>query len=65
VPEALRIRLISIRAFDSKHFMVAADIVEGKQLEEAIPALLAEPEVEYLHLHHAIRGCFAARVTRA
>jgi len=65
VPEALKIRLTSIRAFDSKHFMVAADVVDGALLAEAIPAMLANPEVDYLHLHNAKQGCFAARVTRA
>ena len=64
VPEVLKIRLISIRAFDKKHHMVAADVVDGAFLEEAIPAMLDDPAADYLHLHHAKQGCFAARVTR-
>ncbi|MGB5622748.1 MAG: DUF1203 domain-containing protein [Gammaproteobacteria bacterium] len=65
VPEALASRLISVRAFDDKHFLVNADVVDGSRLSESIPAMFQDPEVAYLHLHHAKPGCFAARVTRA
>ena len=65
VPEVLATRLISIRAFDDDHDMVAADVVDGSCLSQAIPALLGDPEVAYLHLHNAKRGCFSARATRA
>jgi len=65
VPESLEIRLISIRAFDDKHYMVDADVVEGSRLSASIPAMLQDPRVAYLHLHNAKPGCFAARVTRA
>jgi hypothetical protein len=65
VPAALACRLISVRAFDDKHYLVNADVVEGSSLGEVIPAMFRDPEVAYLHLHHAKQGCFAARVTRA
>ena len=65
VPEALETRLISIRAFDDKHYLVDADVVEGSCLTKSIPAMLQDARVAYLHLHNAKPGCFAARVTRA
>jgi len=65
VPEVLSSRLISVRAFDERHYMIAADVVEGSKLGEAIPAVLENPEVAYLHLHNAKPGCFAASATRA
>jgi hypothetical protein len=65
VPEVLKSRLISIRAFDSNHNMVAADVVDGVNLSESIPTMLDDPGVAYLDLHNARPGCFAARVTRA
>jgi hypothetical protein len=65
VPEVLSSRLISVRAFDERHYMIAADVVEGSKLGEAIPVMLENPEVAYLHLHNAKPGCFAASVTRA
>ncbi len=65
VPEVLQTRLISVRAFDENHFMVNADIADGSDLHEVIPAMFGDPGVAYLHLHNAKPGCFAARVTRA
>jgi hypothetical protein len=65
VPAVLATRLISARAFDESHHMIDADVVDGSRLSEAIPAMLENPEVAYLHLHNARQGCFAARVTRA
>ena len=65
VPESLVTRLISIRAFDDKHYMIEADVVDGSRLNESIPTMLQDRRIAYLHLHNAKRGCFAARVTRA
>lgn len=65
VPEMLRIRLISVRAFDSAGMMVDADLVDGRYLESMIDRMFSIGSVSYLHLHNAKRGCFAARVDRA
>ena len=65
VPEVLQTRLISARAFDDKHHMVDAEVVDGSCLSQTIVAMLQDPVVAYLHLHNAKQGCFAARVTRA
>jgi len=64
VPPVLTSRLISMRAFDRDHCMIAADVVEGQRLSLAIPEMLENREVAYLHLHNAKPGCFAAKVTR-
>ena len=65
VPEFFETRLISIRAFDEKHYMVNADVVDGFRLTEQIPAMLNDSRCAYLHLHNAKLGCFMAQVTRA
>jgi len=64
VPEMLRSRLLSVRAFDSDDMMTAADVVEGRDVEPIIDDLLSDESVAYLHLHNAKRGCFVARVER-
>lgn len=64
VPKALRGRLLSIRAFDSAGMMVDADVIEGDRAEVLIQRLFAHPEVHYLQVHFAKRGCYAARVER-
>ena len=66
VPEVLRRRLLSVRAFDADGMMTGADVVDGAALEPVIERLLlADPAVAYLHLHNAKPGCYAARVDRA
>jgi hypothetical protein len=65
IPQVMRSRCISLRAFDARDFMVDADLVQGADLETAIARLLADPRVAYLHAHYAQRGCYAARIDRA
>ena len=64
IPEALRIRTISLRGFDRDHLMVDADLVEGRELAGLIERLFADPKVSYLQAHYAKRGCYAARIER-
>jgi hypothetical protein len=65
VPEMLRRRLLSLRAFDADGMMTACDVVDGTDLEAAIAKLFAEPPVAYLHAHFARPGCYAARIDRS
>ena len=65
VPDVMRIRPMSLRAFDFGDLMVDADVVDGQELERLIERFLADPRVAYLHAHYARRGCYAARVDRA
>jgi Protein of unknown function (DUF1203) len=62
VPDMLRRRLLSIRAYDASGMMVGADIAEGADIERVIASLLAGPAVAYLHAHIARPGCYAARI---
>lgn len=65
VPEVLRERIISLRAFDDGHLMVDAALADGADLPAAIERLLADERVGYVHAHYATRGCYAACITRA
>jgi hypothetical protein len=60
----MRIRPMSLRAFDADDLMVDADVVDGHQLERLIARFLADPRVAYVHAHYARRGCYAARIDR-
>ena len=64
IPELLRIRTISVRAFDDNNMMVDADIADGENLEPVIERMLSLDSVSFLHLHNAQRGCYLARVDR-
>ena len=61
----LRRRLVSLRAFNIAHEMVAADCVEGDGLAALIERMLDDPEASYCHAHFAKLGCYACLVERA
>lgn len=65
VPKVLRPRMLSLRAFGDDGLMVDADLIDGRLLEGLIERFLSNPEVTYLDVHYAKRGCFACRIDRA
>jgi hypothetical protein len=65
VPALFRSRLLSVRAFDGKGMMKAADVTPGTAIENLIEEMFANDATEYLHVHYAKPGCYAARVDRA
>jgi hypothetical protein len=64
VPEMLRTRLLSVRAFDEVGMLLDADVVEGHSVEATMTRLFERRDASYLHLHFARPGCYAARVER-
>ena len=65
VPDVMRIRLLSLRAFDSSGMMIDADVVEGTLMEDVIDRFFANSDVAYIHVHNAGRGCYSGRIDRA
>ena len=65
IPKMLERRELSVRAYSGEAMMVAARVVSGRVLADAIRELLATPEVEYLHIHNAGPGCFDCVVRAA
>jgi len=65
VPQVLRGRMLSLRAYDAAGLMVDADVISGDDVEAAIARLFARDDVGYLHVHNAKRGCYACRIDRA
>lgn len=65
IPDVLRVRPLSLRAFDHDHMMIDADAVDGSEAEPVIEKFLGNPQVAYIHVHTAKRGCYLALVERA
>ena len=65
VPEPLQVRLLSVRAFDADHMMVDADVIDGSEAAAIFTRFFENDQVEYLQVHYAKRGCYAAHVSRA
>jgi len=55
-------RLLSARAYDAAGMMIDADVTQSDDLEALLSKLFAGGETDYVHVHYARRGCFAARV---
>lgn len=65
VPDQLRRRTLAVRGFNDKGMMTGYELIEGIWLEEAIERQFADYTAQYLHVHFAAPGCYAARVERA
>jgi hypothetical protein len=65
VPDYVRTRLISVRAYDAGHLMTDATVCAGTEAATAIQTMFARDDVAYIHLHNANRGCFSCAVERA
>jgi len=65
VPEMLRSRLLSVRAYDDAHMLTGTEVLPGTELEGAIERLLGDAPGAYLHVHFAGPGCYACRIDRA
>jgi hypothetical protein len=65
VPEQLSLRQLAVRGFDRNGMMTGWELVEGREVEGAIERLFGNPKADYLHIHYAAPGCYAARVDRA
>jgi len=64
VPEVLSSRLLSVRAFDVRGFMVDADVIDGGDLESRLEQMFTDQGVAFIDIHNAKPGCFAARSVR-
>jgi hypothetical protein len=65
VPQVMRTRLLSLRAFDAEGMMLDADVVPGTDIETVIGRFFASPAVAYIHAHNAKQGCYSGRIDRA
>ena len=64
VPACVSRRLMSVRAYDAEHMIVAAAVCDGLVVASEIGRHFADDCVAYIHLHNAKRGCFSCRVDR-
>ncbi|HEX5632066.1 MAG TPA: DUF1203 domain-containing protein [Gemmatimonadales bacterium] len=64
IPEMLRHRLLSLRAYDTHGMLLAAEVCDGSELEPVVTRLFADPIVAYVHAHNARPGCFNCRIDR-
>ena len=61
IPVSLSSRQLSIRAFDANGLMQMADVIDGADLAMRLEAIMVDPAIHFIDIHHAKQGCFAAR----
>jgi hypothetical protein len=64
IPPVFFTRTLSLRGFDAQGMMEDALLVQPGQAEEGIKTLFANPKIQSIHAHNAVRGCFSARIER-
>ena len=64
IPEQLRNRILAVRSFDTNAMMIDNRLVDGNEIEPVLEKMLALSNVDYLHIHFAAAGCYAAKVQR-
>lgn len=65
LPPYVTNRLISVRAYDDRGMMLAAEVRDGREVQSELERQFANPHVAYIHLHNAKPGCFSCAVVRA
>ena len=64
VPPVFEKRVLSLRGFDRQGMMAEAILTQPGDAEAGIRKLFANPDVETIHAHNAVRGCFSAKIER-
>ena len=64
IPPAFETRVLSLRGFDRHGMMIEAMLAQPGEADAGIRKLFENSEVETIHAHNAVRGCFSARIAR-
>ena len=64
VPDYVSRRLMSLRAYDAAHLMVAGEVCDGGDASQRLQALFADTAAAYVHLHNARPGCYSCLARR-
>lgn len=64
LPPVFAGRAFSLRGFDRKGMLAKALLAGPGEVEQGIAELFADLDVECIHAHNAVYGCFAARIER-
>jgi len=53
-----------LRAYNSGHDMIAAEVVNGSDPEAVVEKLLRNPETAFVHVRSVIHGCYTFKIER-
>ena len=64
VPPVFEKRVLSLRGFDRDGMMADAVLAQPGEADAAIRKLFENSNIDTIHAHNAVRGCFSARIER-
>jgi hypothetical protein len=64
IPPVFASRVLSLRGFDRQGMMADAVLAQTGEADAAIRKLFENSEIEAIHAHNAVRGCFSAKIER-
>ena len=64
IPPVLSSRQVACRGIDKDGMITDAELATGDAIATTIERIFRDPDVAYIHIHYAARGCFAGRVDR-
>ncbi len=53
-----------LRAYNSQHDIIAAEVANGEGPEDVIERFLQEPETAFVHVRSASHGCYTMEIVR-
>ena len=64
IPDNLKTRMLSVRAYDEQDMMVDAHTLEGSALEAFIQEVFQDADTKYIQVHISGPGCFNCQIER-
>lgn len=64
VPPVFETRVLSLRGFNRDGMMADAVLAQPGEADAAIKKIFDNPQIETIHSHNAVRGCFSAKIER-
>ena len=64
MPTQLTCRQLSVRSFDENEMMIDAAVIDGIDLETTVETFFGVAESALIHVHNAMRGCWAVTIER-
>lgn len=65
VPDVLSSRMLSVRGFDKNALIAKAEVSAGDTLGDTLTQYFTDPDIDWIDIHSAARGCFLARARRS
>lgn len=65
IPPGLDRRILSLRGFDEDGMMADARLAQPGEADALVREMLANPDIDHVDAHTAIRGCFMGRFERS